>query len=207
MSVSKVIILDIDGPMIPTRAHSLPTQTKLFSVFDPCAVSLLNNLIIATGAQIVISSTWASQGLHNCIDLLHKNNVIPQSIHNDWRTPRKLSSTRTQEIGWWLQEHHEVTHYVAFDDEQLDAKALPGFVQCDMDEGLSYKNYIEAKILLGIATDLDKDKLLHLQRKEIWRTQRHGDAHESLTWRFADTLFPVTRDVKPHLIRGRSVES
>lgn len=200
---NKIVFLDIDGPMIPSRAYFLPNQTKLVSVFDPCAVAMLNKLTDASGALIVISSTWAIHGFTECFNAL-KEQGVTGNLHPDWKTPRKLSSSRTSEISMWLMDHPEITDYVALDDEMLDASILPGFVQCDMDEGFSFRNYLESKILLGISDESDIQRLLHLCRKEIWRTQRHGDTKEHLTWRFADEMFPVDPEsAKPHLVRGK----
>ncbi len=199
---SKVIFVDVDGPMIPFRAYYLPNQTKIVSLFDPCAVSLLNKLTDDSGATIVISSTWQSHGYQGCKELFETNG-IKGMFHEDWNTERKLSSSRTQEISWWLNDHPEITHYVALDDELLDCKVLPGFVQCDSDEGFSFRNFLEAKQLLDIIDERELDKLLFLRRKEIWRTQRHGDLNEHLTWMFADQLFPISNDNRIHMNRGK----
>lgn len=199
---NKIIFVDIDGPMIPFRAYYLPNQTKIVSLFDPCAVALLNKLIEESGAGIVISSTWQSQGYETCIEVF-KDNGIVGIFHDDWNTERKLSSSRTQEISWWLNDHPEITHYVALDDELLDSKILPGFVQCDTYEGFSFRNFLEAKQFLDIVSEQELDMLLFLKRKEIWRTQRNGDPNEHLTWAFADQLFPITNDDRIHMNRGK----
>ncbi len=201
MAITKILMMDIDGPMIPGKAKYLFHQPKHFSKFDPCAVGMVKELLKLSGAQIVISSCWKSSGKAACQNLLEINGIPSYHIHNDWRTTR--GETRTQEIKNWLIDHPEVTHYVALDDELLDSRILPGFVQCDTDEGMSYRNFLESKILLVVATDVDKDKLHFLQRKEIWRAQRKGDAHESLTWRFADALFPAKRGLPPHMYRDK----
>lgn len=196
---NSVIFLDIDGPMIPGKARYLPNQTRLMSMFDPCASGMLNKLLVESEAKIVISSTWQSLGLEACAELLEKNGIDGSQIHSDWKTIRKMSSQRTQEILWWLDDHPEVTNYVALDDEILDAKVLPSFVQCDTMEGFSYRNFLECKHFLGIQTESDTDELLFLRRREIWRCQRHGDQFEYRTWEFADELFPVLSDhTAPH---------
>ncbi|MCK9369740.1 HAD domain-containing protein [Candidatus Dojkabacteria bacterium] len=186
--------------MIPSKARFLPKQKKHFSTFDPCAASMLNELLKISGARLVISSCWRYSGLQACQTLLQTNGIDPENIHQDWRTTR--GDTRTLEIKNWLLDHPEITNYVVLDDELLDSKVLPGFVQCDTDEGMSYRNFIESKNILGIATDGDRDTLRFLQRKEVWRTQRKGDVNESLTWEYANTLFPVVEGLPPHMYRG-----
>lgn len=200
MLITKILFMDIDGPMIPSRAFRLPNQTKIYSVFDPCATSMINELIKLSGARIVISSTWRKHGLDDCLDLFKTNGIDPTLLHPDWKTSCKL--TRTQEINSWIQNHPEITHYVAIDDEQLDAKILPGFVQCDMDEGFSFRNYLESKVLFDIATTEEVEKIYWLKRKEIWRTQRKNDERAHLTYKAADEIFPIELGLKPHWYRG-----
>jgi hypothetical protein len=188
--------------MIPSKAYKLINQTRLVSVFDPCAAAMLRDLLKLSDAHIVISSTWASHGFDDCLNLLEYNHIDSDLIHPDWRTPRKLTSTRTQEIYSWLQEHPEITHYVALDDEQLDSQMLPGFVQCDMDEGMSYRNYLEAKVLLDVATAEDVNKIYWLKRKEIWRLERKGDEKAYKTYQIADEMYPVEPGLEVHWYRG-----
>ena len=189
---NRVIFLDVDGPMIPVRAFYLPNQTPIYSIFDPCAVAMLNRLIALSDAKLVITSTWSSKGLEFVKAMLDKNGV-EGDIHHDWTTPKKLTSSRTNEISWWLSNHSEVTEWVALDDERLDAAILPKFVQCDTYEGFSYRNMLEALKHLGIANKQSLDELNYLLRKEVWRLQRTGDADEHRTWAFADELFPVIK--------------
>ncbi|PPD51455.1 MAG: hypothetical protein CTY12_07830 [Methylotenera sp.] len=185
---TKVIFLDFDGPMIPNRAFFLPNQTPIYSIFDPCAVGMLNRLIALSDAKLVISSTWSSKGIDVCKEVLDKNGV-EGDIHPDWTTPKRLTSSRTMEIGWWLADHSNVVDWVALDDERLDAGLLPKFVQCDTHEGFSYRNYLEALKHLNIATARDLEELRYAYCKEVWRLQRAGDPKEHRTWAFANELF------------------
>lgn len=163
---NRIIFLDWDGPMIPVRAILLPTQTQPYSIFDPIAVSMINVLLELSGAKIVISSTWAMKGLVACRHTMERNGLNPIHLHTDWRTPRKLSSYRINEIHWWLEEHPETTHYVAFDDEYIDKEKLPGYVRCSAYDGISYQNFLEAKVLLDIATESDAHTLHWLTDRE-----------------------------------------
>lgn len=181
--MTKIIFLDFDGPMIPLRAYFLPTQTKpVVSMFDPCAVSLLNKLIDESGAKVVISSTWGMQGRETIEKVLHKNGIDPAHLHDDWITPRKFSSSRHHEVKWWLDEHPEVTHYVAIDDENLHYDLVPNCVKCDGYEGFSWRNFLEARVFLDAFTDqmLDaREKTLAtiewLKYGEINRLKRIGE--------------------------------
>ena len=58
--MSKVLPLDIDGVLLPGRAYVLPNQTNnpYVTVFDPCAVSMLNSALAKQKRQIVVHSSW-----------------------------------------------------------------------------------------------------------------------------------------------------
>lgn len=148
--ITKAIFVDVDGPMIPARAMFLPGQTGIYSVFDPCATSMLLQLLDKSGAKIVISSTWGSQGYNKIVELFEKNGINRSYLHDDWRTPRKMSSYRCHEIAWWLDNHPEITHYVAIEDEDLEPAFVPNAVKCDTYEGFSFRNYKECTAFLGI---------------------------------------------------------
>ena len=188
---NKVCFLDIDGPMIPIRAYYLPHQPQVVCLFDPCAVSLLNNLISRTQAKIVISSNRAHKGLDYIHDLFSMNGLDIKDLHEDWRTPRKLTSYRCNEIGWWLEQHSETEQYVILDDEELDAIQFPSYVKCCTYEGFSFRNYLEALTYLGVADSDEIANLSYLRRKEVWRLQRIGDPNERSTHAYADKLFPI----------------
>lgn len=192
--MSKVLILDIDGPMIPVRAFFLPNQTRPASMFDPCATGMLLKLLQESGAKIVISSTWGRFGKARCEELLAKNGIDPAHLHEDWVTPRKMSSARYHEIQWWLDAHPEVTHYVAVDDEDLPVDWITTAVLCDGQEGFSFRNYLECKVMLGIpetSPQGDLDRINYCKRREVWRLGRQGEPIKHTLLGIADDLFPV----------------
>lgn len=194
---NKVIFLDFDGPMIPIRAYWLPTQTKPFvSTFDPVAVSLINKLILDSGAKVVISSTWRTKGFDAVVELLTRNGVGPSNLHEDWATPAKLTSQRIHEIKWWLDDHPETTHYVAIDDETLDIDFVPNAVQADTYEGFSLRNYLEARAFLDAYSESQgrekaehKTLIDHLKRTAVWHMKRKGEADQWKTREAIEILF------------------
>lgn len=206
---TKIIFLDIDGPMIPMRAYHLPNQTSPVSMFDPCAVAMLNRLLAFSQAKIVCSSTWGMMGYDRWMELLGKNGIDTSVVHKDWITPRRMSSYRINEIKWWLDEHPEVVDYVAIDDEDLKFDWVPKAVKCDGYEGFSWRNYLECCVHLDAYEkpeyDSEKrDKYLeqieYFKKREIWRTKRSGEPGSYLTWEAADLVFPKhppTQDEKP----------
>lgn len=203
--ITKVIFLDIDGPMISGRAAYLPDQTYIHSVFDPCATAMLLRLIENSGARIVISSTHGKKGYDHIKQLFESNGVNPNLLHPDWVTPKKLTSWRIHEISWWLQDHPEVTSYVAIDDEQLNVKYVANSVQCDTYEGFSFRNFLECCLYLdafsGKPEEVDNKRkeatqmIQFAKRKEIWRTVRCEEPNQHRVWAIADELFPPIKNV------------
>lgn len=147
---NKILFLDIDGPMIPTRAFYLENQGKLMGfgvadTFDPIAVGMLNDVFKETRCQLVISSTWRIKGLEICKELLTKNKVVYNTIHPDWETPRKMSSNRGEEIKMWLNKHKEVIKYAILDDEKVD---LPNLVRVSNEDGMQLRHHLKLIELL-----------------------------------------------------------
>ena len=52
-------------------------------------------------------------------------------------TPRKLSSLRSQEISWWLDDHPEVDQWVAIDDDPSISNLQSNYVMTDPNIGLN----------------------------------------------------------------------
>lgn len=149
MTTTRVIFIDIDGPLIPYKAKWLP-QIHGKEQMDPCAVSLLNQLLeLDTSIKMVISSSHRSWGIEHCKSLFAANN-IQWLVHDDWYTPRKMSSERYHEIKWWLDDHPEVTHHAALEDLPLHLEFVPGAVKCDEYEGFSYLNFLECRLHLDL---------------------------------------------------------
>lgn len=115
---TKVIFLDIDGPMIPGRAYKMPGQTRpIVKTFDPVAVGILNHFCETFGYKIVLHSSWirlfgGKETHDHCIEqgLLAENFADPAVCDTElhWRYTR---------VAKYLLEHSEITHYVILDDE------------------------------------------------------------------------------------------
>ncbi|WP_143140603.1 HAD domain-containing protein [Nannocystis exedens] len=120
----KVIFLDIDGVMNNLCTPSEPERPGLAACLDPDNVAVLNQIVRATGAVVVLSSSWrlslplaelrASFAAAGC-----EAQVV--GITPDVDGPR-----RGREIRAWLDAQPEPpTRYVAIDD-QFDMPELPG---------------------------------------------------------------------------------
>ena len=151
--MTKVIFLDFDGVLLPDgvavkQAHEngLTKNNYLEQVeFDPECVANLNKIIAATHAEIVLSTSWAMGNpiakLSNC---LLRNGIDPSNIfeydspsQGGWITPRKMSSQRSNEIGWWIDEHPEITEWVAIDDDPSILHLKTNYVRTNPAIGLN----------------------------------------------------------------------
>ena len=151
--MTKVIFLDFDGVLLPdplalkqTQENGLTKDNYLEQVeFDPECVANLNKIIAVTHAEIVLSTSWAMGNsiskLGNC---LLRNGIDPSNIfgyddpnHGGWRTPRKMSSLRSDEIGWWISEHPEITEWVAIDDDPSILHLKTNYVRTNPAIGLN----------------------------------------------------------------------
>ena len=57
-NMEKYIFLDIDGVLNTHKSMVLPMMIDNHQQFDPACVEALNNIIQATDAKIVITSSW-----------------------------------------------------------------------------------------------------------------------------------------------------
>ena len=110
----------------------LPLDVR-FDNFDKKAVKILNEVLEETGAELVVSSDWRlyatleelgdyyqSQGISKRpIDTTEK---FAEAFPREWSALRfraELELERYMEINRWLENHPEVTNWVAVDDLNL----------------------------------------------------------------------------------------
>jgi len=143
----KVVFLDIDGVLI-TRKSLTNGQSGLRAKADPQAVKQLNRLIKATGAQIVVSSTWrTAMGPDRLQTLLRdewgvQGSVIGATpVCNAIRAGIVLSHARGAEIQAWLtlangSEMTRVQRFVILDDENDMGELSEHLIQTEFETGL-----------------------------------------------------------------------
>lgn len=100
----KILFLDVDGVLnnMPGSWDKQPDNGTF--VIDQDNVQWLNKIIGNCNPTIVMSSTWAMFDDHMEY-LLQQVPQIKPRLHKNWRTPRKLTSTRGQEIGMWMADN------------------------------------------------------------------------------------------------------
>lgn len=178
----KVIFLDIDGVlnvevfinafweccrlMKLARPEAAALRLEMMqdeygNLFCPTATRNLAWLIEATGAKIVISSTWRLNGLH-VMQSMWKHRGLPGEVIDV--TPRIVMARedkqreatfaeRTErgfEIDHWLKNHPEVESFVIFDDDNdmLDGQKQR-FIQTDERYGITFKDVENAINILN----------------------------------------------------------
>ena len=97
----KVIFLDIDGVLVcydsvdkTAEKPKLPIdpETHMHNFHKPC-VKNLNKIIEATGAKLVLSSTWRFiEGLDKTNEHLTKNGVVAQCVNQTPDLNRKMTN-------------------------------------------------------------------------------------------------------------------
>lgn len=151
-----VIFLDIDGPMIPTRAFMFNFNASFDQILDDMCVKVLRHIIDKTDAQIVFNTTH-NRMLEPFAD--RRPGLISQfvaagfgdDIHPDNHTLYP-DIDRTTAVREWLYRHPEVTHWVAFDDVAIDDERA---YLTDPDHGIGWGEYQHARAyLLGAAAEV-----------------------------------------------------
>ena len=159
----KIIFLDIDGVICLSRewgsrkrkikrwelegGEGNPPVTIRLDDFNKIAVDVLNDIILTSDADIVISSDWRLYAsLDEMKDLFHQFGVIkgPIDFTPELQTSTKHANIRVDEINLWLSKHSDIEKWVAIDD--MDLSDLDNFVKCREREGLKQCN-ISSKIL------------------------------------------------------------
>jgi hypothetical protein len=127
----------------------IPAHIKMDN-FNSKAVKVLNEILELTDAEIVVSSDWKLHcNLEQLKDMFREYGVIKSPIdvtpNEILKDMSDLENNRVSEINSWLNNHPDVTHWVAIDD--LDLGELSNFVHTKKsNEGIKQSG-IKEKIL------------------------------------------------------------
>ena len=156
----KVIFLDHDGVIcLESEWGSRFKKKENFDDFNPNAIKVLNEILLKTNCEIVVSSDWRRftdlekmQDLYEARGVLKKPIGFTEIIKNnkfDYELDRKC------EIENWLLKNPSVTNWVAIDDldmsfdnikDHFNQDGLKNFVHITSEEGLA-QNGVKEKIL------------------------------------------------------------
>ncbi len=153
----KVIFLDIDGVLNSAIYDAERDRSKL-SYIDKTRLPLLKQIVDATNAKIVLSSTWREHWNRSC-ELCDDNGKYLNDCFAEFglsiydKTPDpKLHSDRDEEIREWLLTQRDVENYVILDDTYYNWGNLKDhFVKTSMyfGRGLESRHVLEALKILN----------------------------------------------------------
>lgn len=152
-TVDKVIFLDVDGVL---NDDYTPSRTKTRCVFvDESKILRLKEIVDATQAKIVLSSTWRYDRKDPQLngDFLQLEEAL-ESFGLEFYsfTPvDAIGIRRGMEIKAWLGSHPEVKRFVILDDELFDFEErglLEHLVKTDYAYGGLKDNHIEQAITI-----------------------------------------------------------
>lgn len=148
----KVVFLDFDGVL---NSQRYVREHGDGMAIDPSRLSLLRQVIDATGAQIVLSTSWRvhwDQDPARCNETgaLINDLFAQYGLQILDKTPQ-LRTRREQEIKSWLDRHPETENFVVLDDGFLGADFLTGHVvkTSNFFDGLDETDVIAATDILN----------------------------------------------------------
>ena len=157
-----------------------------FDDFDKKAIKVLNEIIEQTGCEIVVSSDWRLHAtLEELGDYYISQGIVKRPIAvtdifkdlfpkewNAFRFRAELELERSMEIGHWLENHPEVTHWVAVDDLNMSSEFLSKYFsdgESDKNPGLS--NFVlTPKSSEGIKQCGIKEKIIKFLTNEEYKS-------------------------------------
>lgn len=144
----KVLFLDFDGVLnshqwMQANADKFPMNHMWHHThLDELAVGRLEKIVQATGAKVVISSTWRLlNSLPRLCDILQNHGFTGEVIGI---TPR-LGGPRGNEIASWLNDHGPIENFVIIDDDGDMVHLKHKLVQTSWDLGLQ-DEHVDAAI-------------------------------------------------------------
>jgi hypothetical protein len=167
----KILFLDHDGVIclssnwggrFKKKGYDSNPETPLdirMDNFDSKAVKVLKEIIDETGCEIVVSSDWkrwgtldqmkemyVTRGIKPPIDYTPDLKNFDEGTNHLLKTTNDYEEIRVLEINKYLEEHPEITHWVAVDD--MDLSKLSHFVRTTKpyNEGIKQSG-IKEKIL------------------------------------------------------------
>jgi len=148
----------------PPKFKDRPVTVR-FDDFDQGAIKVLNEVLEKTGAEIVVSSDWKrfatveelgeyyeSQGIiKKPIDRTSNMEEFDDSGASLYKWKSWTERMRIVEIKKYLEDHPEITHWVAIDDMNMsrevhDVNGLDNFVHTFIGQGITRKGVSEELI-------------------------------------------------------------
>lgn len=124
----KIVFLDFDGVLNSERY--VRNSEGFGPAIDPSRMILLKQIIDATGAKIVLSTSWRehwSPNINECDKMgILINDIFKQHGLEIFSKTPKLCISRELEIKLWLDSHTNIENFVILDDMVLSDTHLNG---------------------------------------------------------------------------------
>lgn len=170
--IEKFLFLDFDGVLNTgnfqkkMKEEGIDAYDEYGPIFDPQAVSYLEQIIDRTGCKIVVSSAWRNEGIAR-MQQMWKDRNLPGTIYS--MTPILLSTTfqdalngevlsapvkmaKALEIDVWLQKHvSKYARYAIIDDEMIyiDNESYYQWIKTDYQTGIDIYTVAHAVEMLN----------------------------------------------------------
>jgi hypothetical protein len=163
------------GAKLSMDTKSMPVEYR-FDNFNEKAVKVLNQILEETGAEIVVSSDWKNwANVEEMGEYYESKGIIKKPIaftpnlgqctwHNEevwvWSRDWDLEMCRVIEIKQYLQDHPEITNWVAVDDLDMGKRGMKWGSNFEHDWALD--NFVlTPKSTQGIKQSGIKEKILN----------------------------------------------
>jgi hypothetical protein len=139
--MSKVVFLDIDGPMIPATMFLYDKMASWERRFPPTTIAVVKTLCERTGAKIVFNTTHNQPipGVDDIHIAISKAGIDGEHFHEDRHT-KYPQIDRGLAVKEWLARHPEVEDWVALDDVRFTDDERLIFIDSDAGVHLGHLN-------------------------------------------------------------------
>ncbi len=156
----KVIFLDFDG-VLNTFEHlqKVADRSEWHVMIDPEKVKLLNEIVEATGAKVVFSTSWRKLHASNKLFKFLKLNGF-KGNHLGMTPDFNDNSHRGLEVAKWIRDCEvDIQSFVVLDDTKQFSKMPQRHVLTDMFTGLLPEHVEQAIKILNTPFDNSKEFL------------------------------------------------
>jgi hypothetical protein len=163
-----VVFLDMDDVLCLNQEHNSVQMMTCFresrldwpelwcGLVDAGAAANLHSLHKEFAPLYVVSTSWATYlNRAQMCDVFHRTQLqfVIENLHQEWVTPRARSSSRRDEIDWWLEEFRTGAQpFIVLDDTASgwslahSPLTLDGHVVlCDVGSGFTLEKLEEAR--------------------------------------------------------------
>ena len=155
----KVIFLDVDGVLnngLEVDIHETALlDGEYYGLYSPRCINKLNDLIKATDARVVLSSTWRlGISLDQAKTLLKGMGVLGEVIGMTEYLPESYTC-RGNEINKWITDNKDEFDYRGYvildDDSDMLLWQKDNYVNCDPEIGMTDRTVARAVAILNNA--------------------------------------------------------